>query len=40
MAADAGAAFPKTARVRRRAEFVEIKQGGARCHLPSFVVTP
>jgi ribonuclease P protein component len=38
MAADAGAAFPKTARVRRRAEFVEIKRCGARCHLPSFVV--
>ena len=29
MAADAGAAFPKTARLRRRAEFLEMKRGGA-----------
>jgi ribonuclease P protein component len=32
------AAFPKGERLRRRAEFVAVKESGARSHLRSFVV--
>jgi len=38
MAAGAAAAFPRTARLRRRGEFLALKESGVRWHLPSFVV--
>ena len=38
MAREAAAAFPKTARLRRRAEFVALQRDGVRRHLQSFVV--
>lgn len=38
MAASAAAVFPRAARLRRRKEFLALKESGERWHLPSFVV--